>query len=211
MEHLTRADYPVHEIILSWQDQILSELLSSMTLGRLLDSELKVPTGQDAFTAAELLERLTASIFQETEKLNNGKFTNRKPAILSLRRSLQRKYLERLANLAMGNTSARTIAKPLRISNWTRWSQNSTGSLGEGAAGYVYEGSPDGVGGADSEDSGSAVSVESAVNCTRNIERLLVADATQTHQYKRQQKLPPRHPNNLRRGHADSPPNPSPM
>ena len=106
VEHLTRADYPVHEIILNWQDQVLSELLSSMTLSRLLDSELKVPTGQDAFTAAELLERLTGSIFQETEKLNNGKFSNRKPAILSLRRSLQRKYLERLANLAMGNTMA---------------------------------------------------------------------------------------------------------
>ena len=106
VEHLPRADYPVHEIILNWQDQILSQLLSSTTLDRLLDSELKVPAGKDAFTAAELLERLTASIFQETEKLNTGKFTNRKPAILSLRRSLQRKYLERLANLAMGNTSA---------------------------------------------------------------------------------------------------------
>ena len=106
VDHLPRADYPVHEIILNWQDQILSQLLSSTTLDRLLDSELKVPAGKDAFTAAELLERLTASIFQETEKLNAGKFTNRKPAILSLRRSLQRKYLERLANLAMGNTSA---------------------------------------------------------------------------------------------------------
>jgi hypothetical protein len=106
VEHLTRADYPVHEIILNWQDQILSQLLSSTTLDRLLDSELKVPAGDDAFTAAELLERLTGSVFQETEKLNGGKFTNRKPAIHSLRRSLQRKYLERLANLALGNTSA---------------------------------------------------------------------------------------------------------
>ncbi len=106
VDHLKRADYPVHEIILNWQDQILSQLLSSTTLDRLLDSELKVPVGEDAFTAAELLERLTGSVFQETEKLNAGKFTNRKPAILSLRRSLQRKYLERLANLAMGNTAA---------------------------------------------------------------------------------------------------------
>lgn len=106
VDHLPRADYPVHEIILSWQDDILSQLLSSTTLDRLLDSELKVPAGDDAFTTAELLERLTASIFQETENLKGGKFTNRKPAISSLRRSLQRRYLERLANLAMGNTPA---------------------------------------------------------------------------------------------------------
>jgi hypothetical protein len=106
MEHLPRADYPIHEIILSWQDDILSQLLSPTTLDRLLDSELKVPAGDDAFTTAELLERLTASIFQETENLKGGKFTNRKPAIHSLRRSLQRRYLERLAGLAMGNTAA---------------------------------------------------------------------------------------------------------
>ena len=65
-----------------------------------------MPADQDAFTTAELLERLTAAIFRETEKLDGGKFTNRKPAISSLRRSLQRRYLERLADLAMGNTSA---------------------------------------------------------------------------------------------------------
>ena len=69
-------------------------LLSSLTLTRLHDSELKVPADQDAFTTAELLERLTKTIFAETDKLE-GEFTNRKPAISSLRRNLQRSYLKK--------------------------------------------------------------------------------------------------------------------
>ena len=103
---LDRADYAVHEIILSWQDRVLGQLLSTTTLFRLVDSELKVAADQDAFTAADLIEGLTAAIFAETEKLKDGKYTNRKPAINSLRRSLQRRYFQRLSNLAMGNTSA---------------------------------------------------------------------------------------------------------
>jgi len=101
-----RVDYPVHEVILMWQDRVLAQLLSSTTLERLLDSELKVPADQDAFTAAELLERLTGAIFSEADTLKEGKYTNRQPAINSLRRSLQRRYLQRLADLAMGNTYA---------------------------------------------------------------------------------------------------------
>ncbi|HEX2473391.1 MAG TPA: zinc-dependent metalloprotease, partial [Lacipirellulaceae bacterium] len=37
-----RGDYPVHDIILLWQDRIVSRLLSPLTLARLHDSELKV-------------------------------------------------------------------------------------------------------------------------------------------------------------------------
>ncbi len=101
-----RADYPVREIILIWQDRVLAHLLSSLTLSRIADSELKVPADQDAFTTAELIERLTKAVFSEIEKLDGGKYTNRKPAISSLRRGLQRRFLEHLSNLAMGNTLA---------------------------------------------------------------------------------------------------------
>jgi hypothetical protein len=101
-----RPDFPIHEVILTWQDRVLGQLLSPTTLERLLDSELKLPPEADAFTCAELLEGLSTAIFRETEKIQGRKFTNREPAISSLRRSLQRRYLERLSNLAMGNTSA---------------------------------------------------------------------------------------------------------
>ncbi|NQT36127.1 MAG: zinc-dependent metalloprotease, partial [Planctomycetes bacterium] len=62
-----RTDYPIHEVILTWQSRVLSQLLSSITLERLIDSELKVPADQDAFTAAEMIERLTSAIFGEVE------------------------------------------------------------------------------------------------------------------------------------------------
>ncbi|HEV2968405.1 MAG TPA: zinc-dependent metalloprotease [Pirellulales bacterium] len=101
-----RNDYPVHQVIALWQDRILQQLLSPLTLTRISDSELKVPADQDAFTAVELIHGLTAAIFAETEKLPAGDYTNRKPAISSLRRNLQRIYLKRLSGLAMGETQA---------------------------------------------------------------------------------------------------------
>ncbi len=103
----TRDDYPIHQVIAMWQDRILSQLLSSLTLQRLYDSELKVPADQDAFTTAELLHRLTTAVFAEVDKLPaNGEFTNRKPAISSLRRNLQRIYLKRVSQMALGDSDA---------------------------------------------------------------------------------------------------------
>jgi len=108
-----RLDFPVREVMLGFQDRILSQLLSSWTLARLTDSELKVPPDQDAFTAVELLSGLTTAVFRELEKLQQGEFTARKPAISPLRRDLQRRYVERLADMAMGNTLAPEDCKTL--------------------------------------------------------------------------------------------------
>jgi hypothetical protein len=101
-----RDDYPVHQVIAMWQDRALPQLLSPLTLERLSDSELKVPADQDAFTTVELLHGLTTSVFSEADGIKPGAYTNRKPAISSLRRSLQRTYLKRMAALAMGETRA---------------------------------------------------------------------------------------------------------
>ncbi len=101
-----RPDVAVHDTVLSMQDKVLAQVMSPVTLSRVLDTEYKVPADQDAFTAAELLDRLTATVFKETENLKEGKFTNRKPAIDSLRRNLQQRYFRRLADLALGKTSA---------------------------------------------------------------------------------------------------------
>ncbi len=102
----TRKDFPIHDFISQWQTRVLASLLSSTKLERVHDTELKVPADQDAFTTAELIERLTKAIFAEVDAIKEGEFTNRKPAISSLRRNLQRNYFSRLANLAMGQTSA---------------------------------------------------------------------------------------------------------
>jgi hypothetical protein len=103
---IERVDFPAHEFILMWQDRILSKLMSSLTLARIHDTELKVPDDKEALTTAELIQRLTKSIFAETESVKSGEFTDRKPAISSLRRDLQRSYLRRLSRLALGQTSA---------------------------------------------------------------------------------------------------------
>jgi hypothetical protein len=81
-------------------------LLSSLTLARLHDSELKASADVDALTTAELIERLTKAVYSEVDTVKEGEFTNRKPAISSLRRNLQRRYLQRMSQLALGQTAA---------------------------------------------------------------------------------------------------------
>ncbi|HEY1066678.1 MAG TPA: zinc-dependent metalloprotease, partial [Pirellulales bacterium] len=114
MNETTRLDYPVHEVILMWQERVLNQLLSTLTLERLHDAELKVAADADAITTAELLDRLTKAIFSETETVGAGQYTDRKPAISSLRRNLQRAYLKQLSSLVLEQTGApedcRTIA-----------------------------------------------------------------------------------------------------
>src|SRR5262245_63960371 len=58
------------------------------------DAELKASADEDVMTTAELITRLTKAIFSEVETTKEGDYTNRKPAISSIRRNLQRSYLE---------------------------------------------------------------------------------------------------------------------
>lgn len=102
----TRKDFGVHDFVLQWQSRMLDQMLSSVTLRRMHDAELKAPADQDVLTTAELLERLTKAIYSEVDTVKNGEFTPRKPAISSIRRNLQREYLSRLGYLAMGDTAA---------------------------------------------------------------------------------------------------------
>lgn len=101
-----RKDFPIHDVVSMWQTRVLDQLTSSTVLERIHDIELKAAPDQDVLTTAELIERLTKSIFSELDTVKEGDFTNRKPAISSLRRSLQREYLRTLSYLAMGRTSA---------------------------------------------------------------------------------------------------------
>jgi hypothetical protein len=102
----TRKDFGLHDFVLMWQERVLAQLLSSVTLERIHDAELKAPSETDVLTTAELIQRLTKSIFSEVESVKEGEYTNRKPAISSYRRNLQRSYLKEISELAMGKTSA---------------------------------------------------------------------------------------------------------
>ena len=62
-----RPDFALNEIVLTMQDHVLGQIMSPITLSRILDSEAKTPNSQDAFTAAELLQGLTGSIFSELD------------------------------------------------------------------------------------------------------------------------------------------------
>lgn len=115
-----RVDFPVHESILLWQDRILEKLLSPLTLTRLLDSELLVPADQDAFTAAELLESLPREIFAELDSIEAIRYSNRKPAITSMRRALQNAFLNRMFELASGNSDAPGDCQSLALMELTR-------------------------------------------------------------------------------------------
>jgi len=114
VREVAREDYPVHEVILMWQDRVLGRLLDPLVLERIRDNELKVPADQDAFTTAELLDKLSAAVLAEVKATGPGDYTPRKPAIASLRRGLQRAYLTRLAGLAMNggpqNPDAQSLA-----------------------------------------------------------------------------------------------------
>ncbi len=110
---VAREDYPVHDTILMWQDRILGRLLDPLVLDRVRDNELKVAADDDAFALAELFEKLTKAVMAEVEATAPGDYTSRKPAINSLRRSLQRAFVTRLAGIAMRGGASNADAQAL--------------------------------------------------------------------------------------------------
>jgi Met-zincin/Domain of unknown function (DUF5117) len=102
-----RLDYPIHENILKFQSAVLRSLLDSDRLNRLQDIELKTLPGE-ALSIPELFDSLQTGIW--TEVLTPGE---PKP-ISSIRRSLQREYLNILLEMMLGNTDTpedgRTLA-----------------------------------------------------------------------------------------------------
>jgi hypothetical protein len=101
-----RKDFGIHDFVLQWQKRVLDQLFSSVTLKRMHDAELRAGADADVLTTAELIQRLTKAVFSEVDSVKEGDYTTRKPAISSLRRNLQRTYLQELSKLAMGQTQA---------------------------------------------------------------------------------------------------------
>jgi len=105
--------YPVHDVVLARQMRVVRQLLGPAALGRVLDNEYKTPPGEDALTLVELMDRVTAAVFAELEGMNKGEFDNRRPAISSFRRNLQREVVSLLGNLAMDRIPVPADAKTL--------------------------------------------------------------------------------------------------
>lgn len=105
--------WPVHDRIMGVQATALSQLMNPTTLRRVYDNELRVPSDQDAVTLNEILTKITGAVWKELDELPKGKFTERKPAISSLRRNLQTEHLQRLFDLGVerrGSAAMKPIA-----------------------------------------------------------------------------------------------------
>ncbi len=97
---LTDATWPIHDTIMGIQASALTMVMNPTTLRRIYDNEFLVPADQDAVTLPELLDTLTASVWSELQNVGDEAYTARNPMISSLRRNLQREYLERLIDLS---------------------------------------------------------------------------------------------------------------
>ncbi|MBD2167589.1 zinc-dependent metalloprotease [Calothrix membranacea FACHB-236] len=103
-----RLDYPIHDLVLILQSAVLMDLLSGDRLTRLKDIELKNPT-EKTLSIPELFDTLQTDIWTEVIKPQN------KPLkISSLRRGLQREYVNILSDMVLRKEyvpeDARTLA-----------------------------------------------------------------------------------------------------
>lgn len=105
--------WPIHDRVMSLQASSLSQLMSPTRLAQVYDNEYRVSADEDALTLNELLNSINEAIWSELDELPEGKFTEREPAISSLRRNLQTEYLERLFDLAAETKSATAAMKPI--------------------------------------------------------------------------------------------------
>jgi hypothetical protein len=120
-EEPKRLDYPIHDEVLSKQEAILSQLLSSVTLERILDNEFKTPEDQKSYTLAEHLRLITDGIFSDWGVApKEKKYDDRNPLISSFRRNLQRQAIRRLASLVTQSSSAPGDARNLTRMHLTR-------------------------------------------------------------------------------------------
>jgi hypothetical protein len=105
---LTRADVPVHTLVLGVQGRVLDRLFHPVVLGRVLDAPLYVDTGEP-FTLGALYMGLQNAIWAEFAD------PKRVTAVNSHRRAVQRLHLKKLAELTVrdgrGPEEARTHAR----------------------------------------------------------------------------------------------------
>ncbi|NDJ16124.1 zinc-dependent metalloprotease [Myxacorys almedinensis] len=101
-------DYPIHDNILFLQSIVLYDLLAPQRLARLRDAELKTQPGQ-ALTIPDLFDSLQTSIWGDViQPTDNLKLS-------SLRRALQRQYMNLLVDMVLRQVDApedaRTVAR----------------------------------------------------------------------------------------------------
>jgi len=105
----TRFDEPIHDMVLSLQNQVLDRVFHPIVLSRILDSEVKVAQPAEAFSLGQLFGGIQDSIWAETkapaDTLN----------ISSYRRSLQRAHVRKMVGMVLRDSGvpedAQTLAR----------------------------------------------------------------------------------------------------
>jgi len=113
MKRYSSPSWPIHDRVMGIQASMLSNLMDPSTLTLIYDNEFRVPEDQDAFTLNELFTKINEAIWKEVDDAPKGRFTERKPAISSLRRNLQTEHIERLFDLAAEAESSTAAMKPI--------------------------------------------------------------------------------------------------
>ncbi|HEU5304409.1 MAG TPA: zinc-dependent metalloprotease [Gemmatimonadales bacterium] len=110
-----RIDFPMHSWAATQQSALLAQLLDPVVLSRIRDAELRATAGEQTVTIPELFGTLTRAIWTEAPAAGAGKPT-RPPSITSVRRDLQRAYLNGMIQMVVSPLpdtpeDARTLAR----------------------------------------------------------------------------------------------------
>ncbi|MBN1973562.1 MAG: zinc-dependent metalloprotease [Sedimentisphaerales bacterium] len=110
---LDESTWPIHDRVIGIQASVLSSIMYPDTLRQIYDNEFLVPSDEDAFTLPELLDTITNEIWSELKTGTGVKHTDRKPMISSLRRNLQRTYIELMIDLTRSDYQDTSAYKPI--------------------------------------------------------------------------------------------------
>jgi hypothetical protein len=105
--------WPLHDQIMGLQATTMTQILNPTTLRRVYDNEARVPAEEAYFTLPELMDSIGQAVWTELAGDGQGEFSERRPAISSLRRNLQAEHLNRLMGLARDHSSPIAAMRPI--------------------------------------------------------------------------------------------------
>jgi hypothetical protein len=103
----------VHDTILGVQGTAMTLVLNPTTLRHVLDNEYKIPSGDDAFTLAEMMQTISDDVWSELDGDVARRYSPRDPMISSLRRNLQSEHVDRLIDLSLPGALPGAASKPI--------------------------------------------------------------------------------------------------
>ena len=106
------STWPIHDRVMGIQSMVLTRLLNPGTLARVYDNEFITPAKMDMVTLPEIMNTIEQEVWSELDKVG-GNHTDREPLISSLRRNLQREYVERLIDLSMPESWSQASHQPV--------------------------------------------------------------------------------------------------